>query len=259
MGNATARWQSWRFVPLMSQPDRGHFSKKGKAVFKRALELIDTPKKFWPVVRRLYRWALDAGLDDCLAHYNYARILQHYGQCEEAETHYRRAIELHPKYHSAYNNLGNVLCLQGRYQEAEEAYRQALVIKEYVQPHTNLGDLYFRMGRLDEALKELEIALELSPRDDTALLNAALVLAGLGRKEEAEARFRQAVEAAPDDIENLETFAGFLEEEGREREAAELRARVERLEAEQHRSSPNLEEWERRSSEFYRTRRTRCR
>ena len=239
----------------MSQPNHGNFPDKGKAVFYRAIELIDTPKKFWPVVRRLYRWSIDAGFDDCLAHYNYGRILQHYGQYEEAEEQYRRAIELDPEYTRAHNNLGCILCLLGRYDEAEIAYRQALAVKDYFNPHNNLGDLYLRQGKLDLAKEELLLALEFAPNDEAALSTLAQVLAREGRKDEAEMRFQQAREAAPEDIENLEAYAGFLEEESRKDEAAAFRREVARIKEEQSTQNPVLDEWQQRSREFHKSRR----
>jgi Tfp pilus assembly protein PilF len=239
----------------MSQPNDGGFPDKGKAVFYRAIELIDTPKKFWPVVRRLYRWSIDAGFDDCLAHYNYGRILQHYEQYEEAEEQYLRAIELDPEYARARNNLGCVLCLLGRYDEAEKAYRQALAIRDYFNPHNNLGDLYLRQGKLEEAKEELLLALEFAPNDEAALSTLAQVLAKEGKKDEAEMRFKQAREAAPEDLENLEAYAGFLEEEGRKDEAATLRREVARIKEEQSKQNPVLDEWQQRSEQFHKTRR----
>ncbi|MBI5546362.1 MAG: tetratricopeptide repeat protein, partial [Deltaproteobacteria bacterium] len=57
---------------------------------------------------------LDPDLD--LAH-NALGLLYHvsYGERDKAVEHYRRALELNPKFSEAYTNLGNVFLDQGRF------------------------------------------------------------------------------------------------------------------------------------------------
>ena len=74
---------------------------------------------------------------------------------EEAESAYRRAIELDPKEAGHWNNLGNLLTRYlERYQEAEAAYRRAIELdpKQACRTWTNLGLLLAQyLGRYQEA------------------------------------------------------------------------------------------------------------
>ena len=52
----------------------------------------------------------------------------------------------------------------GRWQEAIASYLEALRLKPaYPEAHQNLGDLHHELGRLHEAIRHCEMALELMP------------------------------------------------------------------------------------------------
>jgi predicted O-linked N-acetylglucosamine transferase (SPINDLY family) len=60
-----------------------------------------------------------------------------------------------PYSHAAYFNLGATLTNEGDFVSAEEAYRQAIKLSPmFLQPRLNLGLLFERTGRVDEALSE---------------------------------------------------------------------------------------------------------
>ena len=49
---------------------------------------------------------------------------------------------------------------------AEIAFKQAIALdSRYVDAHTNLGVVYYQLGRLDEALSEYDAALAVNPDD----------------------------------------------------------------------------------------------
>ncbi len=81
---------------------------------------------------------------------------------------------------------GHVAVLRGRLDEALAAYRDAeRIAPDRPLPHTSLGGVLLDLGRVDEALEELRLALELSPRDEGALLGRAEALGRAGRRSEA--------------------------------------------------------------------------
>ena len=103
------------------------------------------------------------------------------------------------------NNLGGVLQIQGRLGEAEREYQGALRQDPRLRESlVNLGELYTKQGRYEDALPLLRRAFQASP--DVARLRTTLgqalrrrgnELAQLGRPEEAQALLREALQVQP--------------------------------------------------------------
>lgn len=91
---------------------------------------------------------------------------------------------------------GHVASLRGRLQEALDAYGEASALApERPTPHNSAGAALLRGGRPDEALHCYDVALDLAPRDDTALAGRAQSLAALGRRAGAADAFDNLAEA----------------------------------------------------------------
>ena len=132
-------------------------------------------------------------------------------QTAKAERYYRRALEADPEFKSALRELVFLYMNAGRYGEAREAYpelpkfidrlayehfnagrfEKALEIYRHgiaVSPgdadvRANLGAVLAQLGRYSEAVDALEKALEINPRQETALANIKLVRERLNRPE----------------------------------------------------------------------------
>jgi Flp pilus assembly protein TadD len=221
-------------------------------LFDRAISFIDTPRKHWPVVQKLYRWilCLGGGPYKCVTHYNLGRSLHEEGKYEEAAKHYRHAIKLKPNYSNAHNNLGIMLCLMGQFEESETAYRRALEIEDCVGPHNNLADLYLRQGRLEEAEREVLIALKMKPDSFAYVHTCAQILAAQGRFDEAEKRYRQALDLNPESTEILEDLSELLTLQQRSEEAEEFRSQAYGLEEAKKLKCDGLQEWRKRSQAY---------
>jgi len=232
-----------------AEPD---FSTYAQSLFDRAISFIDTPRKHWPIVQKLYRWVLrlGGGPYKYITHYNLGRALHEEGKYEEAAEHYRRAIKLKPDHYKAYDNLGIVLCMVERYEEAEAAYRQVLTIEDYCNPHNNLADLCFKLGKHKEAEKEVLIALRMKPDLIPAVHTYAQILAAMERHDEAEEWYRQAIELDPEDIEVLEDFSEFLLHQQRSEEAEEFRSQAYGLEEAKKLKCDGLQKWRDRSEAY---------
>jgi len=67
-------------------------------------------------------------------------------------------------------------------------------------PHTNLGIIYRRTGRLDEAIREYETAIRLNPADAEAYHNLGLAHRRRGAFADAERAYRRALELRPNQV-----------------------------------------------------------
>jgi Flp pilus assembly protein TadD len=115
-----------------------------------------------------YRRAIEIDTDDAIAHNDLGNTLYQLGRFAEAETALRRAIEIDTDYAIAHNNLGYGLYQLGRFAEAETAYRRATEL-DPANPrgYRWLGALLLFTGRLDDACAVLEHA---GPAPDAELL-----------------------------------------------------------------------------------------
>ncbi len=121
---------------------------------------------------------------------------------------YQRAIRIDPRFAAAYSGLAdtynvlgffNILASAEAYSKSKEAAQQALKIDEnFADAHTSLADaLYHYDYDWAGAEREFKRAIELNPRYATAHHWYAVLLALVGRIDEARTEIRQAQEADP--------------------------------------------------------------
>ncbi len=128
----------------------------------------------------------------------YGQVCFMTGRNDASEAAYRKALELDPELADAHNNLGALYDRMGRKDEAEREYRAALAIPAYPTPekvHLNLGLLYASQGRDDEAIRELRKAVEIVPKYYQAHFELASLLDKTGRLEEAVREYEVAAPA----------------------------------------------------------------
>ena len=96
------------------------------------------------------------------------------------------------------NEQAVALHRSGRLAEAESLYLQVLAEnpRDFTARHL-LGVMRAQAGRMDEALADIALALEIGPDDPEALLNRANVLKVLNRPQEALAGFERALALKP--------------------------------------------------------------
>lgn len=89
--------------------------------------------------------------------------LSHLGRIEEAIAHCETAIEIDPDFGNPYNDIGVYLISLGRAEEAIPWFQKAIASKRYCCyqfPHFNLGRVLLGQGKLEEAKRSFERALE---------------------------------------------------------------------------------------------------
>ncbi|HTS63090.1 MAG TPA: tetratricopeptide repeat protein [Candidatus Acidoferrales bacterium] len=100
---------------------------------------------------------------------------------EEAVDAYRKVLELNPGAAGALVNLGTIYYRLRRFEDAEKYYRRAIEADpEYPLAEFNLGNLYDEQGRLQDAFSHYRRALTLNPSYADAHFNLALLCERIG-------------------------------------------------------------------------------
>ena len=141
---------------------------------------------------------------------------------EEAEAMYRRAVGVQPGNWETYNALGWFLYQNGRYEEAADQFRKIVSIDAgNMQGYSNLGSALMMSGNFADAAPAFLKAISIEPRRDT-WSNLGLMYYYLGRTREAVAAHREAVLLAPQDHlawANLGDALSFSNDRGAARDA----------------------------------------
>lgn len=85
---------------------------------------------------------------------------------EESYSCYKRAVDLNPKDHLAFNNIGSFFVSRGKLKDAEENYQKAIEIKpDEGAYYLCLATVYLAQNRLEDAENNLKKGLALDPDD----------------------------------------------------------------------------------------------
>ena len=196
------------------------------------------------------------------SHNNLALASIDIGEFELAEAHYRESLAIEPQ-PSIYNDLGYVLERQGLSEDAIEAYREALKLdpesatshynlathlarnKEYsdaeshllaalkTQPntkiYTGLGAVLWQQGRADEAITNLQTAIQKDPKNTGASNTLGKIFMEQGKLEEAASTYRLLAQNQPSTVAH-QGLAQALTRMGRDGEARQELAKAKVLE-----------------------------
>jgi len=131
--------------------------------------------------------------------YEKGRTLHQKGRLSDAERAYKKAIKAEQNFVEAHSNLGNVLLDLGRKKEAIVSYRKALkLLPDHPMLLNNLGNALQLRGKNEEAIGWLNEAIIKDPNYADAYCNLGNAQRGLGRAEEAIKSFKSALKIAPD-------------------------------------------------------------
>ena len=120
----------------------------------------------------------------------------------------------------AHNELGNALLQKERLDEAVAQYQMALQIKpDYAEAHNNLGDALLQQGKVDEAITHGQQALQIKPDYAAAYNNLGNALLKKGRVDEAITQYQKALQIKPDYAEAWYNLGNALLKKGRVDEA----------------------------------------
>jgi tetratricopeptide (TPR) repeat protein len=146
------------------------------------LDVGDLARQVAPVIRAAVRRSVPLDAD---AWYRWGCDLDD-ASPGEAETAYRRALDIDPDHGGARLNLGRLLHARGDARGAELHYRRATASAEHrALAAFNLGVALEDQGLLDEALLAYARALEADRALADAHFNASRLLERIGRREDA--------------------------------------------------------------------------
>jgi tetratricopeptide (TPR) repeat protein len=122
------------------------------------------------------------------------------GKIEEAERHLLRALELYPAYHEARLRLSNLYIHLKRYHDVIAEAQTLLDDPTFPAPWralANRGWAEFRLGRMVEARRDLELAYETNEKYWPALLNLGILEAQEGHHPRAIDLFEEMLALRP--------------------------------------------------------------
>jgi serine/threonine protein kinase/tetratricopeptide (TPR) repeat protein len=122
------------------------------------------PRDCYPKAKELVERALE--IDEHLAEAQNTQAYIKYSyewNWAEAESGFKRAIELNPSYATARQWYSEYLCTLGRHDEAiNESQRAQELDPLAVMIHTNTGIIFYCAGRFDQAIEQCHKALEIN-------------------------------------------------------------------------------------------------
>lgn len=147
----------------------------------------------------VYRSLLRRSPRDAEVRIGLGRALARSKRMDEAEQSFREAVVIEPGYWQSYNALGSFLFAAGRSAEAGDAYARVTDLAPgNPTGFNNLGAARLAAGQLAAAAQAFEQSNRIEP-SRSAYSNLGTVYYYLGRLKESEAMFSTALELAPED------------------------------------------------------------
>jgi len=128
----------------------------------------------------------------------------------------------YPTSERAHNNVGEIYFRQEKHDEAIACFREAVrLLPNYIDAINNLGNSLTQRGQAAEAMPRLELALRLKPGYAETHNNLGTALYQLGRPDEAIAHYREAILLKPAYADAHNNLGVVLAEQGKHLEAIE--------------------------------------
>jgi serine/threonine-protein kinase len=119
---------------------------------------------------RTYRTAIDLRPGDWYANAMLASFYFRGSKYADAQEYFSRIVKFTPDNANGYLTLGVVDIILERHAEAEAALQHSIALKETDRAYSNLGTLYYQLGRYPQAVAMNEKAVELSKGTNWATL-----------------------------------------------------------------------------------------
>ena len=140
----------------------------------------------WAEAAALFRRGLELDPENPALGHTLGTALSQMGEIDAAIEQFEDVLRWSPGYARAHFSLGVIHASRGRYREARARFAAAVEHEpDYVQARLGLADIFQMMGCPEESLPHYDHVVEVDPRRVEAWIEAANVLVGLERYEEA--------------------------------------------------------------------------
>ncbi len=164
----------------------------------------------WEEARREFQRALELNPNYGPARYWYSVWLWFRGRFEEAIAEVRRGLETDPLSVYMHVQLGSVLLAAQQSEAASEQLLQALELEpEFAAARAILGIAYYFQSRVEDAIRELQWAIESSDRDQWPVGLLGVVYAATGDRKRAEAILVELEDMAQKEYIHAQWIAGI--------------------------------------------------
>lgn len=164
---------------------------------------------------------IDTPAIDFYREFDVAQQLQDSHKYSEAVPAWKVAAAKDPTDARPYNNLGVALAATGKTSDAIEEYKKSLVLNDdSSQTHNNLGSALAEAGQLDEAMAQIQKAIELNPDNGSAHINMGHILEVMGgHRQDAIDELTRGIELAPKSSDGHNIYGVILARMGKLDEA----------------------------------------
>lgn len=176
-------------LPACHQQSSSHYLKNGSAKYQL--------QNFQGAIVDLDR-AVELDANNAEAYYLRALCYSNINELDKAEVDFSKTISLQADYKEAYfNRAFYIYQKNGSYQKAIEDYNMFLQLKpsEYVAfALNNRGWSEYKLGMLNEALRDINQSVKKSDQNDLAFRNKAIVLFAMDSLDAACLSYQKAIE-----------------------------------------------------------------
>ncbi|MEE3330520.1 MAG: tetratricopeptide repeat protein, partial [Myxococcota bacterium] len=198
---------------------------------------------YWKDTVTLFARTVEVDPTNHLAHALLARGYEMRGEDEPALEHYAVAAQLRPYHHGSLFAMGQRLAAEGHPELALRAFEAELAAKpDVVAARLELAMLRRRLGDVEGARRELELARGILPESPEIIENLARLDFAVGRLDEAEKRLNEALALDPDFASGYRSLAVLRAQAGRFADALRHAERALSLEPENAESRKLVEQ-----------------
>ena len=172
----------------------------------------------YPEAEDAYKHAI-AIQDDSCARCGLGRLYRSTNRTAEAEAELRKSIELNSKDSCPYYELGRLYYDTKQYAKAFDVFEQRNKLTHDAVTYHFLANCNYRLGKVQESLPFYELAASLSPDYEDVFIDQARAYNDLGRVGEAAKALERAIELNPENVQ-AHAYLGVIRFLQNDREAA---------------------------------------
>ena len=138
--------------------------------------------------------------------YSLGNMYEDQGKMDAAEKEYLQILAATPGFPYAYNSLGNLYAeMEKNLEKAEQVLMRGMQIDQTLKPHflDSLGWVYYKQGKIEEALSRIEEAIALTKKEEKKNLaskyyHRGMIYQAKGERTKAREDFNKVIELDPE-------------------------------------------------------------